>query len=72
MFAALNDYALAKAMANLPLTGHMQPSTLMSRMLGLLPDGHAPCFFLLFPSLSVWLLMFKLTWSMTVSPILSP
>ena len=33
-------------LANLPLTGKMQPSTLMSRMLGLLPAGHSPCFFL--------------------------
>ena len=31
---------------NLPLTSDMQPSTLMSRMLGLLPVGHEPCFFL--------------------------
>ena len=40
----LNNYARAEAIAN--LTGDMQPSTLMSRMLGLLPAGHAPCFFL--------------------------
>ena len=36
----------AEAIANLPLTGNMQPSTLMSRMLGLLHPGHEPCFFL--------------------------
>ena len=33
----LNDYACIEAIANLPLR---------SRMLGLLPEGHAPCFFL--------------------------
>ena len=43
---ALNNYACAEAIANLPLMGDMQPSALMSRMLGLLPDGHKPCFFL--------------------------
>ena len=43
---ALNNYTHAEAIANLPLTGGMQPFTLMSRMLGLLPDGHKPCFFL--------------------------
>ena len=32
--------------ANLPLSCNMQPSTLMSRMLGLLPARHEPCFFL--------------------------
>ena len=43
---ALNDYAHAEAIANLTLTGNMQPSALMSRMLRLLPYGHAPCFLL--------------------------
>ena len=43
---ALNDYARAEAIANLPMTGDMQPSNLMSRMLRLLPAGHAPSFFL--------------------------
>ena len=43
---ALNDYTSAEAIANLSLTGDMQPSTLMSWMLGILPDGHKPCFFL--------------------------
>ena len=43
---ALNDYPRAEAIANLPLTGNMQSSTLMSRMLGLLRAGHEPCFFL--------------------------
>ena len=41
----LNNYACAEAIANLPLTGNMQPSTLMSPMLGILPEGHALCFF---------------------------
>ena len=43
---SLNNYVQAEVIANLPLTGNMQPSTLMSRMLRLLPAGHAPCFFL--------------------------
>ena len=43
---ALNNYTWAEVIANLPLTGNMQPSTLMSQMLGLLPDGHKPGFFL--------------------------
>ena len=42
----LNDYTCAEAIANLPLTGNMQPSTLMSWMLGLLPAVYKPCFFL--------------------------
>ena len=36
---ALNNYAHAEAIANLPLTSNMQPSTLMYRMLGLLPSS---------------------------------
>ena len=39
---ALNNYACAAVIANLPLTCDMQPSILMSRMLGLLPAGHMP------------------------------
>ena len=40
---ALNNYACTEAIANLPLTTIMQPSTLMSRMLCLLPASHEPC-----------------------------
>ena len=40
---AINDYA-CEAIANLPLSGDMQPSFL-SQMLGLLPVGHKPCFY---------------------------
>ena len=43
---ALNDFACPEAIAYLPLTGNMQPSNLMSRMLGLLSASHEPCFFL--------------------------
>ena len=43
----LNNYVYAMAIANLPLSRDMQPSFLMSWMLGLLPVGHKPCFFLL-------------------------
>ena len=43
---SLSTITLAEAIANLPLTGNMQPFTLMSRMLGLLPASHKPCFFL--------------------------
>ena len=43
---ALNNKARAVAIANLPLTRDMQPSILMSRMLGLFPASHEPCFFL--------------------------
>ena len=42
----LNNYTRAEAIANLPLTSNLQPSTLMSRMHGILPAGHEPCFFL--------------------------
>ena len=42
----LNDYSCAEAILNLPLSGEMQPSTLMSRMLSLLPTSHEPSFFL--------------------------
>ena len=41
-----NNYTHPEAIANLTLTDDMQPSTLMSRMLGLLSAGHKPCFFL--------------------------
>ena len=41
---ALNNYRRTEAIANIPLTGNMQPSTLISRMLGLLPAGHKSCF----------------------------
>ena len=34
---ALNDYTLAEAIANLPLTGNMQPSTLMVQDTGASP-----------------------------------
>ena len=34
----MNDYARCEAIHNLSLTGDLQPSTLMSRMLGLLPS----------------------------------
>ena len=43
---ALNYYACPEAIANLPLTHNMQPSTRMSRMLGLLPANLQPCLFL--------------------------
>ena len=42
---ALNDYAHDEAIANLPRTSDMQPSTRISGMQGLLLDGHALCFF---------------------------
>ena len=42
----LNNFACTEAFGNIPLTDSMQPSTLMSRMLRLLPAGHNPCFFL--------------------------
>ena len=37
---------LPEAISNLPLSGDMKPSKLMSNMLALLPAGHEPCFFL--------------------------
>ena len=43
---AVNNYARIAAIHNLPITGDMQPLTLMSRMLRLFPAGQAPCFFL--------------------------
>ena len=45
MFVLIN-YARAWAITYLPLTSDMHPSTLMSRMPGLLSAGHDPCFFL--------------------------
>jgi len=35
-----------EAISNLPLSGDMKPSKLMSNMLALLPVDHKPCFFL--------------------------
>ena len=43
---ALDDYQRYKAISNLPLSGDMKPSKLMSSMLALLPVDHKPCFFL--------------------------
>ena len=43
---ALDDYQRYEAISNLPLSGDMKPSRLMSNMLALLPAGHEPCFFL--------------------------
>ena len=43
---ALDDYQRYEAISNLPLSGDMKPSKLMSNMLALLPSGHEPCFFL--------------------------
>ncbi|XP_023326695.1 uncharacterized protein LOC111700108 [Eurytemora carolleeae] len=43
---ALDDYQRYEAISNLPLSGDMKPSKLMSNMLALLPAGHEPCFFL--------------------------
>ena len=43
---ALDDYQRYEAISNLPLSGNMKPSKLMSNMLALLPLGHKPCFFL--------------------------
>ena len=43
---ALDDYQRYEAISNLPLSGDMKPSKLMSNMLALLPVGHKPCFFL--------------------------
>ncbi len=43
---ALDDYQRYEAISNLPLSGDMKPSTLMSNMLALLPVDHKPCFFL--------------------------
>ena len=43
---ALDDYQRYEAISNLPLSGDMKPSKLMSNMLALLPAGHKPCFFL--------------------------
>lgn len=43
---ALDDFQRFEAISNLPLSGDMKPSKLMSSMLALLPVGHKPCFFL--------------------------
>ena len=43
---ALDDFQRYEAISNLPLSGDMKPSKLMSNMLALLPIGHKPCFFL--------------------------
>ena len=43
---ALDDYQMYEAISNLPLSGDMKPSKLMSNLLALLPLGHKPCFFL--------------------------
>ena len=43
---ALDDYQRYEAISNLPLSGDMKPSKLMSNMLALLPIDHKPCFFL--------------------------
>ena len=42
----LDDFQRFEAISNLPLSGDMKPSKLMSSMLALLPVGHKPCFFL--------------------------
>ena len=43
---ALDNYQRYEAISNLPLSGDMKPSKLMSNMLALLPVDHKPCFFL--------------------------
>ena len=43
---ALTDYAGFEAISSLSLSGDMLPSTLMLKMLALLPAGHNACFFL--------------------------
>ena len=43
---ALDDFLRYEAISNLPLSGDMKPSKLMSNMLALFPVGHEPCFFL--------------------------
>ena len=43
---ALTDYAKYEAISSLPLSDDMLPSTLMSKMLALLPADHQTCFFL--------------------------
>ena len=42
---ALDNYQRYEAISNLPLSGDMKPSKLMSNMLALLPVDHKPCFF---------------------------
>ena len=41
----LEDFQRNEAISNLPSSGDMKPSKLMSNMLALLPAGHEPCFF---------------------------
>ena len=43
---ALDDFQRYEAISNLPLSGDMKPSKLMSNILALLPVGHEPHFFL--------------------------
>ena len=43
---ALTNYAHYKAILSLLLSGDMLPSTLMLKMLSLLPSDHKSCFFL--------------------------
>ena len=42
----MTEYARYEAFINLPMSGDMLPSTLMSKMLSLLPEDHKPCWFL--------------------------
>ena len=42
---AMTEYARYEAFISLPMSGDMLPSTLMSKMLGLLPEDHKPCWF---------------------------
>ena len=48
---ALTDYASLEAISNLPLSGDMLPSALMSKMLTLFPADHQAYFFLRGPFL---------------------
>ena len=43
---AMTEYARYETFINLPMSGDMLPSTLMSKMLALLPEDHKPCWFL--------------------------
>ena len=43
---AMTEYARYEAFINLPMSGDMLPTTLMSKMLALLPEDHKPCWFL--------------------------
>ena len=42
---AMTEYARYEAFISLPMSGDMLPSALMSKMLGLLPEDHKPCWF---------------------------